>query len=145
MTGLSAQAIAGVGSHHPHDPADLFRCVKYCRGRISTDRLRELMAGRSPEWDALLPHWDNLTVLLSHEMETRTDGTAPLTYVEMRRVLSGGTPCGACDATGRGEHCAKCRGTGRRSGGRCRAERCYRGADFCRKCQGKGYTQDGAA
>lgn len=98
------------------------------------------MAGRSIYWDRLLPEWDNLAALLRHEMDTRTDYTAPLTYAEMRRVLHDGTACTACNSTGRGTECAKCKGTGRRSGGRCRAPRCYGGADFCPTCRGEGYT-----
>ena len=99
------------------------------------------MAGMSVEWDRLLPEWDNLVALLHHEMETRTDNTAPRTYAEMKRVLNAGTSCSACDGTGRGTECPKCKGSGRRSGGRCRAERCYgRGADFCPACRGRGYT-----
>jgi hypothetical protein len=139
--GLSAQAINGWGSNHPWDPADLLRCVKFCeRSGIDTATLRKRMAGRSTEWDLLLPEWDNLVALLRHEMDTRTDDTAPLTYNEMKRVLADGIACAACDSTGRGEPCAKCKGTGRRSGGRCRAEGCYRGADFCPTCRGHGYT-----
>jgi hypothetical protein len=102
------------------------------------------MAGRSPEWDRLLPHWDALVALLRHEMDTRTDGTAPRTYMEMKRVLADGIACTACDATGRGEECLKCKGTGRRSGGRCRADRCFRGAAYCFTCDGRGYTRRAA-
>jgi DnaJ-class molecular chaperone len=87
-----------------------------------------------------MPEWDNLADLLRHEMDTRTDGTAPRTYAEMKRVLADGIACNDCDSTGRGTECGKCKGTGRRSGGRCRAEHCYRGADFCPTCHGRGYT-----
>ena len=139
--GLSAQAIACGGRDHPHDPSDLLRCINYCKGRFGTATLRARMAGRSLYWDRLLPHWDRLAELLQHEMDTRTDGTAPRTYAEMKRVLNDGIACAACDATGRGETCVKCKGTGRRSGGRCRAERCYWGADSCSACRGKGYTE----
>ena len=145
MMGLSAQAIAGGGKDHPHDPADLLRCINYCKGCLTTAGLRKRMAGRSEHWDRLLPHWDHLTGLLRHEMQTRDDGTAPRTYVEMRCVLDDGIACTVCDATGRGELCDKCKGTGRRSGGRCRAERCFRGADFCPTCNGRGYTTKDAA
>lgn len=138
--GLSASAIAFGGRDHPWDPSDLLRCLNYCNGRLTTDELRARMTGRSPQWDRLLPEWDNLAKLLRHEMETRTDGNAPRTYREMKRVLADGIACTACDSTGRGTECAKCKGTGRRSGGRCRAEHCYRGADFCPTCQGYGYT-----
>jgi hypothetical protein len=98
------------------------------------------MTGRSTEWVRLIPEWDNLAALLRREMDTRTDRTAPRTYAEMKRVLAGGVGCTACDSTGRGTECAKCKGTGKRSGGRCRAERCYQGADFCPSCHGRGYT-----
>ena len=143
--GLSAQAISGGGHDHPWDPSDLLRCVNYCEERaITTDQLRVRMAGRSIEWDRLLPEWHNLVELLRHEMDTRTDYTAPRTYAEMKRVLAGGIACEACDSTGRGTECVKCKGTGRRGGGQCRAERCYRGADFCPTCHGRGYQTPAA-
>jgi hypothetical protein len=138
--GLSAQAIAGHGHNHPWDPSDLLRCINYCEGRMSTADLRRRMAGRSIEWDRLLPEWDHLAELLRHEMDTRTDYNAPRTYAEMKRILAGGSACAACDSTGRGTICAKCKGTGRRSGGRCRAILCYGGADFCPPCNGRGHT-----
>lgn len=138
--GLSAQAIAGGGNDHPHDPSDLMRCVNYCRGRYDTAALQKRMAGRSICWDRLLPHWDALVELLSHEIDTHTDDMAPKTYVEMRRILDDGVACTACDSTGRGTECVKCKGTGRRSGGRCRAENCWRGAGFCTTCRGRGYV-----
>ncbi|UKA69540.1 hypothetical protein [Arthrobacter sp. FW306-06-A] len=138
--GLSAQAIAGGGRDHPHDPSDLRRCMNYCNFRgISTEQLRERMTGRSTQWDRLLPEWDNLTALLRHEMDTRTDGNAPATYQEMKRVLAAGIACTDCGGTGRGIECPKCKGTGRRSRGRCRAANCYRGADFCPSCSGRGH------
>lgn len=139
--GLSAQAIDGSGNNHPWDPADLLRCVRYMDGRgLTTDRLRTRMAGRSVSWDRLLPEWDSLVELLFHEMQTRTDGTAPRTYSEMKRVLADGITCDSCSGTGRGPECAKCRGTGFRSGGRCRAKPCFNGADLCGACGGRGYV-----
>lgn len=140
MMGLSAQAIAFGGTNHPHDPSDLLRCINYAVGRFTTPQLQARMAGRSIHWDRLLPEWDNLVKLLHHEMDTRTDRTAPRTYAEMQRVLAGGIACAACDSTGRGTICTKCKGTGRRSGGRCRAAQCYHGADFCKPCRGAGHT-----
>lgn len=139
--GLSAQAIASSGKDHPHDPSDLVRCVAYCdRNGISTAALRQRMASRSVAWSRLVEEWDNLVTLLRNEVETRTDGMAPQTYMEMKRVINGGVACGVCAATGRGDECLKCKGTGRRSGGRCRADNCYGGADFCPACTGRGYT-----
>ena len=141
MMGLSAQAIAGSGNHHPWDPDDLLRCINYCEhAGLSTADLRRRMSGRSTEWDRLLPEWDNLTAMLRHEMDTRSDGMASRTYAAMKRVLAGGVACQICDSTGRGAACAKCKGTGRRAGGRCRAESCHGGADYCPACDGRGYT-----
>ena len=87
--GLSAKAIAYSSSvDHPWDPSDLRRCLKYCAETgLSTSALRERMSGRSPEWDALLPHWDELAGLLADEINTRTDGTAPATYARMKQLL----------------------------------------------------------
>jgi hypothetical protein len=145
-TGLSSQAIAYTGQKdHPWDPSDLLRCVRYCEGYLTTDELRERMAGRSVQWDRLLPEWDNLVALLKYEMATHTDGMAPLTYREMRRVLADGVKCEPCDGSGSGEQCPKCKGTGYRSGGRCRAPRCYDGADFCASCRGNGYNKQTGA
>lgn len=139
--GLSAQSIADrSGRDYPRDPSDLLRCINYCAGRYSTGELRARMAGKSVQWDRLLAEWDSLAALLAHEMDTRTDGRAERTYLEMKRVLADGTACGVCNATGRGADCEKCKGSGRRGGGKCRAIRCYRGADYCPACRGRGYT-----
>lgn len=85
--GASAQAIACTAhTDHPYDPNDLARCLDYCRrAGITTDELRERMAGRSPQWDALLPHWDHLAELLALEGATRAD--RPATFVRMRSLL----------------------------------------------------------
>lgn len=139
--GLSAQAIAYGGHNHPWDPSDLLRCINYCESSgISTARLQARMSGRSLEWDRLLPEWDNLVELLRDEMENGDGSTAPKTYREMKRVLAGGIACTSCSSTGRGSECAKCKGTGKRGGGRCRAERCFHGADFCPACKGRGHV-----
>ena len=141
-TGLSSQAIHGSGKDHPWDPSDLLRCMNYCADRgMSTESLRNRMAGRSRQWDLLLPEWDHLTALLRDEMETSTDGHAFRTYHEMRRVLANGINCEPCSGTGRGSECLKCKGTGYRNGGRCRAKNCLFGADTCTPCRGNGYTE----
>ena len=89
--GMSARAIKYAGeTNHPHDPGDLKRCVDYCRTNgISAKELRRRMSGRSPEWDALLSHWNELTGMLADEVETRTDGCAPATCARMRELLGG--------------------------------------------------------
>lgn len=139
-TGLSSQAIAGSGTDHPYDPSDLLRCMNYCEVRLTTEELRVRMAGRSLSWDRLLPEWDNLTELLRHEMGTATNGRAPITYREMKRVLADGITCVVCAGSGRGDACLGCKGTGYRNGGTCRARDCYRGAKFCPTCRANGYT-----
>lgn len=139
--GMSAQSIAdGSGRHYPHDPSDLLRCINYSKGRFTTAALQERMTGLSVQWDRLMTGWDHLVALLADEMENGDGRTAPLTYAAMKRVLAGGITCGTCEGTGRGVECGKCKGTGRRSGGRCRAEHCFRGADFCPPCNGRGFT-----
>jgi hypothetical protein len=144
-TGLSSEAIAGTSGHrlrdHPHDPADLVRCVNYLAGNnIDTEGLRQRVAHRSIAWSRLVAEWDRLVALLRHEVETSVDDRAPLTYREMKRVIADGVPCAVCDGTGRADTCEKCKGTGRRSGGKCRAIRCYDGADYCHPCRGRGFT-----
>lgn len=115
--------------------------MEYCDAMgVSTAGLQKRMAGRSASWDLLLPEWDRLVDLLRHEIETSTNGTAPKTYAEMKRVLADGLACASCSSTGRGTECAKCKGTGYRTSGRCRAPKCYRGADTCSNCRGNGYT-----
>ena len=144
--GLSAQAIGGSGSDHPHDPSDLLRCIVSCDFRgIGTEELRRRVDGHSPQWSRLAAEWDDLVALLRHEVETRTDGLAPATYAAMRRLINDGISCPACNATGRGTECPKCKGTGRRSGGRCRVDNCFRGADFCPTCRGNTYIPKDAA
>lgn len=140
--GLSAQAIAGHGSDHPHDPSDLLRCIDYCDGRFTTEELKVRMSGRSTQWGRLVKEWDYLVALLREEMDSRTDRRAPKTYAAMKRIINGGTECKECDSTGRGTECPKCKGTGRRSGGRCRASKCYGGADFCPCCDGASYHRN---
>lgn len=140
--GRSSDAIMyGHGRDYPRGPADLLRCISYCeRSCISSTDLRDRMAGKSVEWDRLTEHWDELVSLLDHEIETRTDGMAPATYLAMKRIIAGGDTCLSCDGSGRGVECEKCKGSGRRSGGKCRAQGCYRGAAFCATCRGRGYV-----
>lgn len=139
VEGLSAKAIAGRGTDHPHDPSDLLRCINYW-GTGRTDELQRRMAGRSIYWDRLLPQWDELVTLLEQEMATATNGRAPRTYFAMKRTIYGGVDCTDCATTGRKDACVKCKGTGRRSGGRCRP--CYGSGveTYCPTCRGNGYT-----
>lgn len=85
--GLSAKAIAFTGHFdHPRDPADLQRCVDFCQQQhIDVAELRRRMTGRTPYWDALLPHWKELVTTL--QREAAAGPTAPETYALMKRYL----------------------------------------------------------
>lgn len=69
---------------HPHDPDDLWRCVRLLDAVPSyRARIRE-MATRSAAWAALAPHWEDLEALLRAELPT---GRAPQCYTRMREIL----------------------------------------------------------
>ena len=139
-TGLSAQAIAGYGTNHPHDPSDLLRCVRFCESAsLTTKDLKRRMAGRSIYWDRLLPEWDELVAMLKRETSGPGAWRAPFTYRAMRRLLDDGIKCTTCDGSGVGAYCEKCRGSGRRTSGTCRAPGCDHGFQGCAECDGRGY------
>lgn len=90
-TGLSSivlcAAMLGGDLHrddHPHDPADLGRCIRLL------DRIPEWkprigeMAAVSMQWAALVSVWDELEALYRKEEPT---GRAPRCYARMRELL----------------------------------------------------------
>lgn len=77
--GLSAHAIVSGGTDHPHDPDDLLRCLVVSPG--APERMRT----RSPEWAALVDHWQELRDLVEVEKPT---GRAPRTFARMRELLT---------------------------------------------------------
>ena len=77
--GLSVHAIISGGTDHPHDPDDLLRCLAV------SPAAPEHMRTRSPEWAALVDHWDELRNLVEDEKPT---GRAPRTYRLMRELLN---------------------------------------------------------
>jgi hypothetical protein len=81
--GLSAYAIKRGGKDHPHDPSDLCRCL-YVSPSAPTH-----MQERSPQWAALVDHWDELADLLAEE---HPNGSAPKTYARMQELLQRTTP-----------------------------------------------------
>lgn len=96
-TGMSSHAIAralghcktGGGKDHPYDPADLRRCVEYCREMgVSTPWLVLNMTLVSRQWAALCPEWGALAALLAEEIAEKT-GSAPRTYARMHQLLYG--------------------------------------------------------
>lgn len=76
--GLSAFAIKHGGTDHPLDPSDLCRCLHV--SPFPPDHMR----GLSPEWDALVDHWFELSDLLAEEHST---GRAPRTYARMKELF----------------------------------------------------------
>lgn len=153
--GISSEAIVsrltGVpvgqwhGSSNPWDPSDFRRCELLLR-RVPLARMAlPMMRDVSPTWARLVDAWDDLVALAESEIPGVFDGPwrsgeARRTYAEMQRLIDDGVGCEPCGGTGRGETCPKCKGTGRRSGGRCRAPGCLRGALSCPSCRGRGYT-----
>jgi hypothetical protein len=90
-TGLSSEAIMAwmLGARegrfrHPHDPADLGRCLRLL-DRIPEWRARlGEMAAASPQWSALVGVWAELEGLYREEEPT---GNAPRCFRRMREVL----------------------------------------------------------
>jgi hypothetical protein len=76
--GLSAYAIKHGGMDYPHDPSDFCRCLHVSPFAPSH------MRGRSPEWDALVAHWDELADMLGEE---HPSGNAPRTYARMKELF----------------------------------------------------------
>lgn len=76
---------------HPHDPADLGRCLRLIADvpevRACVDRLAE----RNEHWRRLAPVWDELAALMEAEVgiDWRKGDRAPRTYARMREVLDG--------------------------------------------------------
>jgi len=77
--GLSAYAILHGGHDYPRDPADLCRCLKV------SPSAPEHMRGRSPEWAALVDHWDELAALMKGE---HPSGSGPKTFARMRELFT---------------------------------------------------------
>jgi hypothetical protein len=153
--GLSSEAIVThlTGTHisthrsaddYPHDPSDFRRCQLLLEAvPMARVTFRDVMREVSPQWQRLVDAWDDIHDLSEDEVPgylNGATGNAPRTYQLMRRTIAGGTECTACDGSGNGRPCEKCKGTGRRGGGRCRAPQCYRGFAFCQTCRGRGYT-----
>jgi hypothetical protein len=77
--GLSAYAIRHGGTEYPLDPSDFCRCLHV--SPFAPEHMRD----RSPEWTALVDHWDELSDMLREEHST---GTAPRTYARMKALFA---------------------------------------------------------
>lgn len=99
-TGLSSEAIfhfmtlAVPPEHHPHDPADLGRCLRLLeRFPEWKPRMPEL-AAHDPFWAALLDCWGEIVSSFTQEAggsipEKYASWRAPKTYELMRHILDG--------------------------------------------------------
>lgn len=96
-TGLSSEAIfhymtLGVrGGSAPHDPADLGRCLRLLAAFPEwKDRMPE-MVKVSPEWAAMVPHWQEIEALFLEEAGGELPSqwarwSAPRTYARMVEI-----------------------------------------------------------
>jgi len=96
-TGMSSQALwaqmAGVPHecrrHHPHDPADLGRCLVLL-ARVPEWRARiGEMAAHGPAWSALVARWDELEACMADEVgiDWSKGQNAPKTYDLMDSII----------------------------------------------------------
>lgn len=92
--GLSSNAMCkqifgvpvGAGVNHPHDPADLRRCLAFLDATEAHDKV-SLMADASEEWTRLVCRWDELLAVFRKEMAEGK--SAPKTYSLMEAILGG--------------------------------------------------------
>lgn len=153
--GISSEAIVSqltgvpisqwrTSSDYPHDPADFRRCQLLLNAVPMARLMFPQMRSRSPQWARLVDAWDEIHVAIEADvpgyLARHTDGNATLGYRLMRRTIAGGVECGGCHGSGNGQPCPKCKGTGRRAGGRCRYSYCHGGHFLCSACRGYGYT-----
>lgn len=88
MSGIPEPADRWKRGQHPHDPADLGRCIRLLERHPEwVPRLAE-MAVHGPVWEALVARWDELVA--SYQKETggqRYGRTAKATYDLMRSII----------------------------------------------------------
>jgi hypothetical protein len=81
------------GWSHPHDPADLRRCLLLLRDSPETFARFQEMRQVSPEWRSLVDRWNELERLFFEEAGehglTGTWWSAPKTYAAMRATIEG--------------------------------------------------------
>lgn len=93
-TGLSSKTMAfaflsqvyvcyGMCAPYPHDPGDLSRCVKLVDALPEVREAFPMIRGLSPQWEAVIDNWDELTQLLKEELPS---GRAPKTYERMKEL-----------------------------------------------------------
>lgn len=142
---LTGHPVGRYGSRdYPHDPDDFRRCQRLLRVVPLAGLWFPTMRSCSPVWARLVDAWDEIHATIEAEVpgyvDSHPSGSAPKGYRLMRRVIDGGTECATCEGSGQAAACPRCKGTGKRSGGRCRYPGCSSGYFACGPCRGKGYT-----
>lgn len=69
---------------HPWDSADFGRCHRFLEAVPGSRDLLPKMAEVSPQWKALVEHWDELTALFQEESPTRR---CPKLYARMKELI----------------------------------------------------------
>lgn len=94
-TGLLPGYISDRGNptDHPHDPADLNRCLLLIEMAPEIGAKLPVMRAVSPQWAALVDHWDDLVASFHDEagLNWSKAESAPRTYAMMRKLLDGAT------------------------------------------------------
>lgn len=75
---------------HPYDPADFNRCLLLvCQIPEIRDAFG-LIAKLSPQWQAVIDHWDELESIFIGEVgwDWEHGNVAPITYRRMKEILS---------------------------------------------------------
>jgi hypothetical protein len=77
------------GTNHPHDPADLGRCLRLLELMPEWKPRVPELAALEPCWRALVEHWDNLASSMEDEVGIAWEKgkSAPATYALMRTVI----------------------------------------------------------
>ena len=78
-------ASSSFAGEHPHDPADLLRCVRFLEFTGTAGRIGEA-ASISPEWAKIVHRWDELTTTLAEELALGSK--APRTFEAMQSLLA---------------------------------------------------------
>ena len=91
LTGIPA--LGGWRASHPHDPADLRRCVLLLESCPELAARFDEMRRVSPEWERLFDAWPELVATMDAEApgwrEPKARGRAPRTYDRMQRIIHG--------------------------------------------------------
>lgn len=100
--GLSSDAMCGAAlglidkcEACPYDPHDLERCRKLVEKVPEIRDYFPAIAQLSPNWKAIITHWDELVQFLLFEMKHTKGYNFPITYAKMCEYMS----CGARDGS----------------------------------------------